>query len=351
MTAPADVTVVWLAPADVVAGREDAARALAEWARVRGLHRSVPEEPAARGLVHVDLSAGDRAERELERAREAIASLDGDAAERALARAEAIVRDHPELPQAAWLRAEIDRAWATRYMRIEPRDEARAASAWQDAEARDGGRVPGVGEVAAPHRPKIPATIVVHGARGRAVTVRVDGVVVAASAKGGDSYPFEVPAAEHQVVVYVDGEPAFAQWVSIAGASARVDVGLGEAGACDQGAFANVTRDPERVHARGVSCDRWVAAVPGERRGSVLVARCERDACGPVLEWRVEPATGAPPQPAAAAHPAWPAWATWTLVGVGAAAAGTVAIVASGALEARPVEPRFVAGGVRTESR
>ena len=46
---------------------------------------------------------------------------------------------------------------------------------------------------------------------------------------------------------------------------------------------------------------------------------------------------------------AWPAWATWTAVGVGAALATTLTLVATGVFESRPTEPRFVAGGVRTE--
>ncbi len=155
-------------------------------------------------------------------------------------------------------------------------------------------------------------------------------------------------------MVYVDGEPLFAQWVSIAASAepTTIDVRLAEGGACDGGSFAGVTRQDDRVRAEGVSCGRWLAAIPAERRGAVLVARCERDACGPLLEWRVEPAgAGSAPLPIPVKSGAWPAWATWALVGVGAAAAGTAAVIATGALESRPTETRFVAGGVRIESR
>ena len=80
----------------------------------------------ARGLERVDLTIADRVEKELDRAREAIAALDADVAERALARAETLLREHPELPQAAWLRAEVHRSWAARWTRVEPRDDQRA---------------------------------------------------------------------------------------------------------------------------------------------------------------------------------------------------------------------------------
>jgi hypothetical protein len=82
----------------------------------------------------------------------------------------------------------------------------------------------------------------------------------------------------------------------------------------------------------------------------VLVARCERDSCGPLLEWRIESnaADLGPPQPPASTT-TWPAWATWTLVGIGAATAASVALVASGVFETRPVETRFVFGGTRQE--
>jgi hypothetical protein len=82
----------------------------------------------------------------------------------------------------------------------------------------------------------------------------------------------------------------------------------------------------------------------------VLVARCERTTCGPFLEWRSEGALGGPgPQPIAPHGGPWPAWATWTAIGVGAVAATTIALVASGVFESHPTEQRFVAGGVRVE--
>ncbi|HEY8076709.1 MAG TPA: hypothetical protein VIF62_21435 [Labilithrix sp.] len=352
-----EVTVVWIAP---VEGRDDAQRALVEWGRARGISLTEAPSVSAAGL-HVEAGIAERVERELDRAKEAIASLDADAAERALARAETMLRDHPELVPAAWLRAEVDRAWAARWTRVEPRDEARARVASQDADALDGGRVPGIGEAPAPPRAKVKLAIDVKGASGRSVVVYLDGAPLAAK---GATYVADVAPAEHQVIATVDGDPVFASWVAVGPSGANVQLPLAAGGACDATSFANVAREPEvppeagrradgamtRIDARGVSCDRWVAAMPGEKRGSVLVARCERDTCGPLLEWRTESLSAmAPPQPGAS-HSGWPAWATWTLVGVGAATATTIAIVATGALESRPTEQRFVSGGVRVES-
>jgi hypothetical protein len=308
-----------------------------------------------RAAPKIDLTIAERVEKEIERAREAIAAIDADAAERALARAETTLRDHPELPHAAWLRAEVDRTWASRFSRVEPKDEARARTSWQDAEAIDGGRVAGIGETAFPKRASTSAKLVVHGSAVKRVSVYLDGAVLAPKSMTDASatYAFEAPPAEHQIVATIDGETAFASWVTLGTSPNAIEISLGAGGSCDTSSFASVSRDAheqDRIRAAGVSCARWVAAIPGDRRGAVLVARCEGETCGPLLEWRTESmSSGSTPPPALRAG--WPGWATWTLVGFGAAAATVITVVATGALEARQNETRFVAGGVRTQSR
>jgi hypothetical protein len=351
-----DVTVVWLAPD--VSERDDAARALAEWGRARGLRVLAATEGARSGPPKIDFTIADRVEKELDRAREATAALDADVAERALARAETLLRDHPELPQAAWLRAEVHRSWAARWSRVEPRDDQRAQLAWQEADALDGGRAAGIGEVAFPPRPHSPVTLTVQGAPSQKVVVRLDGndLTGTASADGVTTYALDVLPAEHHLVIAVDGDVAFASWVAIGTTSAgaprpTIPIRVGDDGACSAASLSSVTRASDgSAHASGVTCDHWVAAVPAERRGAVLVARCERSTCGPFLEWRSEGAFGAPgPAPVAPHGGTWPAWATWTAIGVGAVAATTIALVASGVFESHPTEQRFVAGGVRVE--
>jgi hypothetical protein len=76
-------------------------------------------------------------------------------------------------------------------------------------------------------------------------------------------------------------------------------------------------------------------------------ASCERDLCDGFLEWRA--ANAIPSEPTFALKKRWPTWATWTLTGVGAVTAATVTIIATGALESRPKEPRFQTGGVQID--
>jgi len=339
--------VVWL---DEGEAREDAVRALAEWARTRGVRLGVVDDRAP--AIRFDPALGERAERELERAREAVGATDADTAERALARVERLLREHPELPHAAWLRAEVERTWSTRWLRVEPRDEARARTAWENAQALDGGRVPGIGETAFPPRPVVKTTIIVQGEPGPRLSLLVDGMPLDASERDARRaiYRVELAPAEHHLLAMSEGRVVFASWVAIAGQDPTARLTISEAGACGRDRFAGLARrDGQIVNVSGVTCPRWIAAVPGDKRASVLVARCERDACGPLLEWRVErlPAYG-PPQPHGKVA-GWPSWATWTLAGIGAATATTMALIATGVFEARPVEPRFVVGGARQE--
>ena len=277
--------------------------------------------------------------------------MTSDAAERALARVEGLLRDHPALPQAAWLRAEVERTWSARWLRVEPRDEGRARTAWENAHALDGGRVPGIGETSFPPRPSLKAAIIVEGDPDPRLALGLDGVLLEPTEKDGRRavYRVEIAPAEHHLLAMSEGRVVFASWVAFAGPTPTARVTINEAGACGRDRLADVQHRDGQIKATGVSCPRWIAAVPGDKRGSVLVARCERDSCGPLLEWRVErlPTYG-PPQ----AHgklAGWPTWATWTLAGIGVATATTMALIATGVFEARPVEPRFVVGGARQE--
>ena len=337
-----DATVVWIAPA-----RDDAQKAITGWADARSVRLTAAVDGGARGLV-IDGSISERIERDLEKAKQATAALDADAADRALARAETTLREHPEIPHAAWLRAEVARAWAARFTRVDPKDEARARTEAQDADALDGGRVAGVGEATAPKRSTVTVSFVVKG--GGDLVVRVDGAALDKKTTSGDTTTFTTEAipAEHQVVAYVGGDPVFASWISIA-SKTSIDLHVGDRAACAASSLARAVVENGAVRAAGIACPSWVAALPGDKKGSVMVARCTNASCGPLLEWRTETfETKGPPQPLTH-EKKWPTWATWALVGAGAAAAATITVIATGALESRPTETRFVAGGVRTE--
>jgi hypothetical protein len=352
----ADATVVWLASGEA---RDDAARALREWARARGVILAPPPSAEASAPFVHDPALAAAADKELERAHDALSANDADAAERSLARVEALLRDHPELPEAPWLRAEVERTWSARWLRLQPRDEARARAAWENAAALDGGRVAGVGETSFPPRAaRVKATIVLEGPAATApgATLYFDGVRLeparrdADEGRGRATVSVEVAPAEHHVLASLGGRVVFATWLAIVGPDPTpARIALPASDACARDLFRGVRRDEGRILAPGIACPAWVAAVPGERRGSVFVARCERDQCGPLLEWRTEGFAAAGP-PQAESHAAgWPRWATWAIVGAGAVAAASIALVATGAFETRVTEPRFVVGGVRQE--
>lgn len=337
--------VVWLEEGET---RADAVRALDEWARARGVRLVAP---AAGARTTPDPDIAERVERELDHASVAIGAADAESADRALGAADELLRAHPELPQAAWLRAEVHRAWAARFLRLEPRDDARARAAWDSAEALDHGRVAGVGETAFARPAHVPTTLIISGG-GDLVSLRFDGQALEPVARDAQGAVFRVDAApaEHQVVVLSGTTVLFATW--LATGTDPVRVALGDAVTCRRDAFAEVHRDGDAIAATGVGCPSWIAARAGEKPGSVWVARCEASTCGPLIEWRVEQWQRADANENKAAlkpRSRWPAWATWTLVGVGVVAAASVAVIASGALESRPVVPRFVVGGARQE--
>jgi hypothetical protein len=345
-----DVTVVWLAETEA---SDEAERALEEWGRARSVRLRPAQESRRAGAIGLDRTMtedlADRVDKELERAHEAIAALDADPAERALARAEALLREHAELPQAAWLRAEVERAWAARWMRVLPRDESRAAAAWQAAAALDGGRRAGVGETPFPPLEPVAVTIAVRGVRGRRIEVRLNGALVEMTPRGeGAEARVEIPPGEQHLVAYAAGQTVFASWVTMVAEEQRVELPLPARDACAAESFRAVRRENGGVLAPGIVCDRWVFAVPLPRPGAILVARCTRETCGPLLEWRTERFIASPPLGVPPAS-GWPTWATWTLVGFGAATATTMALIATGVFESRPTEPRFIAGGVRVE--
>lgn len=338
MDAPA--TLVWIAP-EPPDGPQS--RALSTWARTHGVVLVAPRDERPPALP-VDEAIVDAVETLLDGARDALTARDGDALDRVLSSAESMLRAHPELPQAAWLMAEVQRARAAGLRRIAPVDGSRQAAdrAWQQAEALDGGRVPGLGEQASEaHTP--PATIALEvvpaGAR-----AWLDGEPVRAGA-------VTTRAGTHALVVTWDGAPVWASWVDAPAGSSSLRVVAPAAPPCSKGDVRLARVAAGSVDAAAVRCTQWVAAAPAGRPGAVHVATCEAHACGPLLEWsapaRTEAWTWTPP--AEPRHARWPTWATWGLVGAGAAIATGIVVVASGVLQAAPSETRFVSGGIKTQ--
>jgi hypothetical protein len=361
-----EATVVWIAAegatgsatSPLATPSEGARRSLEAWGRARGVKLVAPgEEPAP--ATAIDWAAGELVESEIARAREALVGLDFEATEGALGRAEAALRDHPELPQAAWLKAEIERTWSVRWLRAN--DEARAKRAWQRAASLDGGRAPGLGEKAFEGAADVTATVQFEGETTGA-TVRLDGLPIT---------PGQVTRGEGEhalTAARADGAVAWAEWVSLAQGSV-VRARLPEAPSCSRSDVAHARLNGahgdagDTVVAHGVRCGLWVAALEGGSNGDervVRVATCEAESCSPLVEWRVAPSSswtfapagpagvpgGASPEP----HAHWPAWATWTLVGVGVAGTAIAVVAAAGAFKSAPTETHFVNGGLQIHS-
>ncbi|HEY4015991.1 MAG TPA: hypothetical protein VGM06_21795 [Polyangiaceae bacterium] len=339
-------TVVWVAPdgpASEASATPDGpqSRALSAWGRAHGV-RLVEPAVVAIPAIAVDPAVGERVEDDIDRARDAVAAHDADRAERAIEAADATLRAHAELPQAAWLMAEVERARAALWRRVAPLDAGAADLAWARAEALDGGRVAGVGEEAAPaHAPNAAVTLAVSPGDARAW---LDGEPI------GVSEAVATRAGLHALVVTWAGVPVWASWVEVSAGGSTLDVPVDVAPACSA---ADVSRArvgaSGAVEARFVRCRSWVAVEAGARPATVRVATCETDRCGDPVEWRAPaPWTWAPPVREDDERRSWPAWATWALVGGGAAVAAGVIAVAAGAFQQAPTETRFASGGLKS---
>jgi len=296
------------------------------------------------------MSLADAAEQDLAMAHDAVPARDLDTAERALARAEALLRAHPELPNGSWLMAEVHRGWASIWG-LPNGDAERASLAWMRAASLDGGRAPGVGETSGGRPRDTRANIVLEGLEGE------DG-------PGQGPYPTELwidgearrrgelvlPPGDHQVALWRDGTLVWAEWVSIGDAS-TILIHAPVAAPCSLGDFANVRVGARGIAAAGVSCPKWVTATVATPARGLLVATCERSDCGELLEWRVGLSTAgfvAPTSPEAAGHS--PDWKAWGLLGAAAVIVTGGVLVAAGAFRASPTSTEFVSGGLRTHA-
>ena len=269
---------------------------LQSWAAARGLRLVLPSD-GGRHTIPVDMGVSKSIEESLHQSRELMAQHDADGTERALAHAEGLVRAHPELPQAAWLLAEIERGWAARFAELEPIDRARAERHWRAAASLDGGRVAGIGEpaVTGPDA-SLPWHLDVVG---HADDVLLDGHPVTSR---------ETPGL-HQLVAVVSGQVVLAQWIGIAqGSNVRVVLPTPEA--CSRADFDSGS----------AACPSWVSVRrDGER---FFVRSCAHATCG--AELLVARMPELPPRHEARRR-GLPPWAIWTLGAAGVVAAGVIA--------------------------
>ena len=326
-----DVPVVWLGGGDAV---PSSATSIDEWATARGL-RLVGFASDSRNALAYPEPIVLRVEQYIGRAREATAALDAEAADTAIARAESELLAHPEIPQSAWLLAEILRARAARARSVAPKDEARAESAVREARGLDGGRASGIGEGEEPDTALATVEVTLDGAEHGEILV--DGRTRTDAKKARSIL---VSPGRHHIMLAVGGRSVWAAW-TFATTGSRLAVPSLRV-SCSRDDFAGVDLRGSNVAATQVRCEDWVAA--RRSQSALFVARCSGDHCGPLVEWRVR-------LPDAPLVPRYedrrvPAWATWTAIGAVAVVVAGVVLVGSGALETPPQTTRFSYGGV-----
>jgi hypothetical protein len=325
------IVVLWLGSQPELAERR---ADIAAWAHARQQHAELLR-PTASGY---DAALADEVEALLEEAR----TLQAPAGTPdALQRAETLLMEHPELPQAAWLLAE---RYAIEAHALAAGDDATAARRRElgtMALGLEGERAAAVGaaplppDAAAPAR--VPAPL---GARPHD-RLYIDGVAIDTNG----APPMLAPGRHHARLTR--GElPVWSGWITLDAAGRPeplpdptlpcsgldlADVGAGSAA-------------PEP--ALGVRCEHWAVA-RASLRGGVDVAECTRSRCD---AWQHAGALRRDAAPLAldAAAPergAWPAWATWGLIGAGALAATGIVLWQAGAFDRDAPSTEFVFTG------
>lgn len=330
MPLPAPATLVWVGQGEPSPAAE---RALKTWAVEKNAVLAAPVDTGAHDEPAEQKDASETCERLLREAREAIAADGDDEARALLARAEQVLRDHPELPESPWLMAEALRLGARAAVR-RPRWDGEALALVRRADALEGHRAAAYGDVAsaAPTAPAgDPALVDIH------LDVHGRGSFLAY----WDANPVEadvhaVPGEHHlRVVGATDGDSLWSGWVSVF-VSTRLELWAKRAPACSSADFDGVhfaSDGPDIVVPRGVGCGTWVLARENERpKSGLVVAMCTRDQCGPSLTLLDrEAATGPAKTPVPDSTPGFPAWAKWTLAGAAAALSAGAILWATGA--------------------
>lgn len=298
-----------------------AERALIEAkARLRGVTYIAPAPTPPTGYPAYSAVRVRELEARLDEARTLSSSLDEARALAVLASVERDLRQHPELPQAAFLLAERHQLTAA-IRRGHPDGAAEALELSQRALVLEGTRAAAFGEDAAarPAAPASPLTRVVFTDIAQGDELEVDGVRAAAT--------HELLPGEHHVRVLRASTLVFAGYVTSDDSSA-IRLGVPAVVPCSAWDFAPVsagTRSP--TVAASVRCGRWVAV--RRVRGKLELAECAGARCG-------EYSPLEPPSPPA--KPRFPQWASVAIAGVASIGATSLALWAAGAFD-RPAQP------------
>jgi len=296
--------LVWLSAASLLPTfRAD----LDGYAQSRFLRLEAPREnaPSFRGAAYAPDAVAE-VEALLEEARSATASLEQSRALDALEHAAALVHDHPELPQAAWLLAEELELRAD----IEasaPEGASSARALRKRAAALEGPRAtPFSDHTPSPELDLPPArTLTVDGLAAND-ELEWDGALSTSSLSG-------MPG-EHHARVLRGGRLLWAGWVNLPEGETRVRFPVPESPPCSADDIGSAHLAGGRAFATpSTRCESYVlaSARPG---GGIEAAQCERNVCGKVVIFQRGART---PVGTAASERSWPRWATYTLVAAG----------------------------------
>ena len=258
----------------------------------------------------------------LEEARSATASLEQSRALGALEHAETRIREHPELPQAAWLmaeelelRADIEAA--------APEGASSAQALRERAAALEGTRVAPFSDHAASTElaPPLALNLTREGLEPNDL-LEWDGVPHAGA--------FSAAPGEHHARVLRGDRLLWAGWVAVTDQEARVHLPVPENPSCspdDLGA-AHISGGRAFASAR-TRCESYVLAA-AHAGGGIEAALCERNVCGKVVIFQRSPHVAAA---ASSSERTWPRWATYSLVAAGGVLATGVVLWRAGVLD------------------
>jgi hypothetical protein len=220
-----------------------------------------------------------------------------------------LLREHPELPQSAWLMAE--QLELTADVESTAPDGANASVALRRrAAVLEGLRATPFSDHAASPELEAPQL--------RALNAEGPEPGDSLEWDGMRSGPtFTTATGEHHVRVSRSGRLLWAGWVTVAANAARIRLPVPEIPACSLDDIgAGHFEGDHVVAAPAARCASYVLARARAGVG-IEAALCEREVCGKVVVFKYR-------APTAAADYGWPRWATYTAVAAGVVATGLV---------------------------
>jgi hypothetical protein len=317
---------------------------VSDFAAARGLSfKPLVEDTASAGSTAYDGALVDRLEGELEQARTALSALEEESAGERLARTEAELLAHPHLPQAGFLMAEC---LALRAQLARAHDEQLAEQLASSRAALEGPRAAAFGESGQRAAPAVSSQAVRVSGLSRIDQLEIDGQKVE------DAGAVALAPGLHHVQVWRGGRPLFATFAQLHADQQELRLPLPPLQPCGADDLrslrgAQLARDGVPPIPKDIACPSW-ALVRSEGTG-IGVALCSQARCGAFVHWEKRPRE--PFNAVFVERSRLPPWATFAIVGAATAAAASLVLWQSGALErGNPNAGRFRYDGVNPQA-